>query len=755
MKKTFIIFLTVIAVSLFSCRQASQDDLSPVTNDVSEITVSESVIYLLLGQGVTLSATVSPWNANDKNVVWSSSNPEVATVSNSGPVLAISEGETDIIASAGGKSGSCHVTVSKLNIPVEEIEVSIPSRSLAIGETLSPSIILSPANTTDQAEWSSSNRTIADVVDNKIVGVGEGYVDISMNIGDLSWSETILVHQPGLWMEQVDPLLKPVKKSEFEWNRDTICVARGETATVQMLVKAFVAQGKDFVPEVVYFDHDGQTNGLLLTPKVNHVREVRASDHWDYWCGGAAPDRFDFTVYDIPDALLPQSDYQRWLRAGEHCGVWADFDIPRDFQPGLYNGLFKITGDNEATLPFWIKVYDVTLPEKQGLDILQWPNMEVEAMAGGNSVDMYSVLSDYMPKIVQLASEYGQNGWRFLYADGSYKMLSRNVVKNEETGKWDLEVVFNQSYYEREFELFYNNTRDLRYIQGHNIVAARGDGEITVLGYRLDEHGDLWTDGEGNAETQWVTLPGDDIAPAKYYFRKYFDGLRKMLTSNFLPDGRPWMDVYMQTLSDEPDDAMSDAYNMLAGIINEVAPDFTLCDPIQSDLINTANLDIPCPDELKAGTLPRQTGQKYWMYTCMGPQGNYANRFIRIPLLKTRIIHWLNYHYNCEGYLHWGLNYWVGAKEHDPWKDAYGDFIAGDMWIIWPGDNKVYPSIRLSAMRDGIRDYDLLKMVEQKSKADADAFCNRLIINAEAPTYDMDVSDFRQLRKDILEYLSK
>ncbi len=136
MKKTFIIFLTVIAVSLFSCRQANQDDLSPVTNDVSEITVSESVIYLLLGQGVTLSATVSPWNANDKNVVWSSSNPEVATVSNSGTVLAISEGETDIIASAGGKTGICHVTVSKLNIPVEDIEVSIPSRSLAIGETL-------------------------------------------------------------------------------------------------------------------------------------------------------------------------------------------------------------------------------------------------------------------------------------------------------------------------------------------------------------------------------------------------------------------------------------------------------------------------------------------------------------------------------------------------------------------------------------------------------------------------------------------
>ena len=77
------------------------------------------------------------------------------------------------------------------------------------------------------------------------------------------------------------------------------------------------------------------------------------------------------------------------------------------------------------------------------------------------------------------------------------------------------------------------------------------------------------------------------------------------------------------------------------------------------------------------------------------------------------------------------------------------------MWIIWPGDHKVYSSIRLAAMRDGIRDFDLLRMIESRSKADADAFCARLILDAEAPSYDMDVKHFRQLRRDMLEYLSK
>ena len=138
----------------------------------------------------------------------------------------------------------------------------------------------------------------------------------------------------------------------------------------------------------------------------------------------------------------------------------------------------------------------------------------------------------------------------------------------------------------------------------------------------------------------------------------------------------------------------------------------------------------------------------------MGPQGNYANRFIRIPLLKTRILHWLNYYFDTWGYLHWGLNYWIGGKDSDPWKDAYGGFIAGDMWIIWPGNHKLYPSIRLCAMRDGIHDFDLLRMIEERSKADADAFCRRLLTNPDAPEYDMDVNHFRALRKDMLEYLS-
>ena len=749
----------ILAASLLalSCKEveADFDSLNPVMNETGAITLSEKNLYLLIGDGRTLTANVTPWNAKDKTITWESGNPEIATVSATGTVVGASEGECDITARAGSVSASCHVVVTRLYIAAESLEVTLPSRSIAIGETLVPEVTITPGNTTEQLVWTTSDSQIAEAGAGGIEGKKAGYVDITATIGNISWTETVQVHPEGLWLEQVDALLKPVQREPLDWACDTICVARGETATVQMIVRAGVDQNNNFNPEVVFFAPDGQREGFSVEPRINHVREVRATEHWDLWCGGAAPDRYSYLVYDIPDPLVPQSDYQRWLKKGGFAGVWAEFDIPLDFTPGLYQGLFRVSGDSVAELPFWVKVYDVTLPEKQGLDILQWANPEVEAMTGDETPEYWSVMNTYMPMIVRFASQYGQNGFRLVYADGGWRYLDRKAVKDPVSGKYHLVVNFDEPAYEREFNMFYENCPDLRQVQGHNIVAARHESTITMGAYKLDGNGDLWVDSDGNPESIYVNLPDEDPAPVKYYLKAYFDGLRKMLESHTFPDGRSWKDVYVQTLSDEPDDNISGAYNKLTEIVKEVAPDFVVLDPVQSTLINTANLDIPCPDILTAKGLPRQEDQTVWIYSAMGPQGNYANRFIRIPLLKTRILHWLNYHYDASGYLHWGLNYWVGAKDGDPWKDAYGSYIAGDMWIIWPGDHKLYSSIRLCAMRDGIHDYDLLKMIENRSKADADAFCARLILDAEAPSYDMDVKHFRALRRDMLEYLSK
>lgn len=132
--------------------------------------------------------------------------------------------------------------------------------------------------------------------------------------------------------------------------------------------------------------------------------------------------------------------------------------------------------------------------------------------------------------------------------------------------------------------------------------------------------------------------------------------------------------------------------------------------------------------------------------------GNFANRYVTLPLIKTRLLHWINYKYGSPGYLHWGFNAW-GANG-DPFGDVSApanDWPGGDSHIVYPGYRKLYPSIRLTAMRDGIRDYDLLKMVEARDSIRAQAFVNAIIFDFDR--YDTSVSRFRQIRREILDFL--
>ena len=78
---------------------------------VTSVTVSSKTLNLEVGQTRTLTATVTPGNATDKTVTWTSSNDKVATVVD-GTVAAVGEGTATITATAAnGKKDTCEVTV--------------------------------------------------------------------------------------------------------------------------------------------------------------------------------------------------------------------------------------------------------------------------------------------------------------------------------------------------------------------------------------------------------------------------------------------------------------------------------------------------------------------------------------------------------------------------------------------------------------------------------------------------------------------
>ena len=78
---------------------------------VESVTLNAATLTLSPGATGKLTATVLPENADDKTVTWSSSDTEVATVGNDGTVTAVSIGEANITARAGGETAACAVTV--------------------------------------------------------------------------------------------------------------------------------------------------------------------------------------------------------------------------------------------------------------------------------------------------------------------------------------------------------------------------------------------------------------------------------------------------------------------------------------------------------------------------------------------------------------------------------------------------------------------------------------------------------------------
>ena len=89
--------------------------MSPLKTDfsvpVTGVSLDKTSLSMAIGDTQTLYATVTPSNATDNTVIWSTSNSSVATVTSSGEVTAKAAGNATITAMAGDKYATCTVTV--------------------------------------------------------------------------------------------------------------------------------------------------------------------------------------------------------------------------------------------------------------------------------------------------------------------------------------------------------------------------------------------------------------------------------------------------------------------------------------------------------------------------------------------------------------------------------------------------------------------------------------------------------------------
>ena len=161
---------------------SSSNNNSGSTNvNVNSIVLNRSSLTLDVGEAYTLQATISPSNATNKKVTWSSSNTKVATVSSSGKVTAKREGTATITAKVGSKSDTVRVTVNEEDIRVTRVEINRSSLTLDEGDTYTLRATVTPSNATNKkVTWSSSNTKVATVSSSgKVTAKREGTATIT------------------------------------------------------------------------------------------------------------------------------------------------------------------------------------------------------------------------------------------------------------------------------------------------------------------------------------------------------------------------------------------------------------------------------------------------------------------------------------------------------------------------------------------------------------------------------------------------
>ena len=156
--------------------------------DVTGVTLNKTVLSLETGASETLTATVTPEDATNKNVTWKSSDESVATVDASGKVTGVKAGEATITVTTedGGKTATCKVTVSDKEINVTGVQLNKTETSLLVGgsETLVATIL--PENATNKnVTWKSSDESVATVdASGKVTGVKAGEATITVTTED-------------------------------------------------------------------------------------------------------------------------------------------------------------------------------------------------------------------------------------------------------------------------------------------------------------------------------------------------------------------------------------------------------------------------------------------------------------------------------------------------------------------------------------------------------------------------------------------
>jgi len=364
------------------------------------------------------------------------------------------------------------------------------------------------------------------------------------------------------------------------------------------------------------------------------------------------------------------------VKAQQAQPLWLEVHLPDNAQAGDYDGLLAVNADgSKFTLPVNVHVWDFALPAQQRLSVVNWwrfPGAGFE----DHGPDDWDLLRSFAAFLV----EHRQTD------------LQTEISRIGESGDAQKGYTYDTSRLERYAETAF--AAGIRQIHLHSVGRRTADMLDPLCRVEPDE-----------------------------------PNLRRLAAWEKVIQRRGWTRRFVTSIVDEPFVYYEDAYAAVVDRVHQAAPSVRCLEAVEAEYLGKLDVYVPKLSHL-AMWYPRfdqlrREGAELWFYVCCHPLGRYPNRFLDQPLLKARVLFWIHYLYDLDGYLHWGLNHYGG----DPYtqEGLSKDLPLGDRAIVYPGKHGLLGSLRFSAQRDGIQDYEYLRVLEErlrqfKAQAGPDAF---------------------------------
>jgi hypothetical protein len=386
---------------------------------------------------------------------------------------------------------------------------------------------------------------------------------------------------------------------------------------------------------------------------------------------------------ELPDPLLEARSID--LAPNTTQPVWITVFVPKDAPAGRYRGEAKvIAGETGAAMPIELAVDPFTLPDQRHVLVTNW-------FTSGNIAKSHKV------------EPWSEAFWAVL------DRYARNMAahrQNVALAPWDLVDVVRQT----DGKLAFNYARFDRFVEVFQRAGVSDGIEITHVGGGKNGWG---------TDIQFSSVHAHDRKTGKSVTLAPEEGLFPLLADlEKHLDQRGWLGKAMIHIADEPCLMNLDSWKTASALVHRAAPRLRRIEAIEMSEAQ-GELEIWVPklshfDRWREAYEAQRKGNEFWFYICCHPYGNiYPNRFLDYPLSRVRVLHWMNFSEDLQGYLHWGWNFWG----KDPFGTPSANLPPGDTHVVYPGSQGPLDSIRWEIQRESLEDFEYLHLLMTKTAA--------------------------------------